>query len=119
MNIDFPFRITGDGRTADTSDASHVREMIELLLFTRPGERPMRPDFGTGLLQFVFAGNSPELASALKMTIQAALTEFLGDVIDVRDLRVEAIEAELRVTIAYMLRTTGETRSDIFVRSVS
>lgn len=119
MNIDFPFHITGDGRTATTDDPGHVREMIELLLFTQPGERPMRPDFGTGLLQFVFAGNSPELASAMNMTIQAALTQFLGDVIDVRDLRVEAIEAELRVTLAYMLRSTGETRSDIFVRSAS
>ena len=71
----------------------------------------MRPDFGTGLLQFVFAANSPELAAALKLTVQAALSQFLGDVIDVRDLRVEAIEAELRVTLAYALRTTGETRS--------
>jgi phage baseplate assembly protein W len=117
MNIDFPFRLTGDGRSASTDDASHVREMIELLLFTRSGERVMRPDFGTGLLQFVFAGNSPELASALRLTVQAALTQFLGDVIDVRDLRVEANDSELQVTVAYMLRTTGETRTDIFVRS--
>jgi phage baseplate assembly protein W len=114
MNIDFPFRITGDGRTAPVDDAGHVREMIELLLFTRSGERVMRPDFGTGLLQFVFAGNSPELASALKLTIQAALTQFLGDVIDVRDLSVEANETELEVTLAYMLRATGETRTEIF-----
>ena len=54
MNISFPYRISGDGRTAAATDADHVREMIELLLFTHAGERVMRPDFGTGLLQFVF-----------------------------------------------------------------
>jgi len=119
MNIAFPYRIAGDGRTAAATDADHVRDMIELLLFTHAGERVMRPDFGTGLLQFVFAGNSPELAAALQLTVSAALSQFLGDVIDVGELRVEAIEAELRVTLAYSLRATGEARTDTFVRNAS
>ena len=119
MNIGFPYRISGDGRTAAASDADHVREMIELLLFTHAGERVMRPDFGTGLLQFVFAGNSSELAAALQLTVSVALSQFLGDVIDVGELRVEAIEAELRVTLSYSLRATGEARIDTFVRNVS
>ena len=119
MNIDFPFRIAADGRTATTRDHDHVRDMIELLLFTQPGERVMRPDYGTGLLRFVHAANSPELAAALRLTVQAALSQFLGDVVDVRDLRVEAIDAELRVTLSYALRTTGEARTDTFVRSAS
>jgi uncharacterized protein len=119
MNIDFPYRIATDGRTATTSDADHVRDMIELVLFTQPGERVMRPDFGCGLLRFVFAPNGPELAAALQLTVRAALTQFLGDRIDVSDLRIEAIDAELRVTLAYALRSTGETRSETFVRSAS
>ena len=119
MNIDFPFHIAADGRTATTGDADHVRDMIELLLFTQPGERVMRPTLGTGLLRFVHAANSPELAAALQLTIQAALTQYLGDVVDVGDLRVEAIDAELRVTLAYALRTTGEARTDTFVRNGS
>ncbi|TKD47379.1 GPW/gp25 family protein [Azotobacter chroococcum] len=119
MNIDFPYHIAADGRTATTDDADHVRDMIELLLFTHPGERVMRPDFGTGLLQFVFAPNSPELAAALQLTVQAALTQFLGDVIEVRELRVEAIEAELRVTLAYVLRASGETQTETFARSAT
>jgi phage baseplate assembly protein W len=93
--------------------------MIELVLFTQPGERVMRPDFGTGLLRFVHAANSPELAAALRLTVQAALSQFLGDVVDVRDLRVEAIDAELRVTLSYALRATGEARTDTFVRGAS
>jgi phage baseplate assembly protein W len=118
MNIAFPFRIGADGRTATTDAASHVRDMIETILFTQAGERVMRPDFGTGLLQFVHAANSPEMAAALRLTIQAALSQFLGDLVDVRDLGVDAIDAELRVTLSYALRTTGETRTDTFVRSI-
>ena len=59
--------------------------MIEQLLFTNPGERVNRPDFGSGLLQMVFAPNSPELAAALQFTTQAALQRYLGDLIDLAD----------------------------------
>ena len=69
MNIDFPFHFDGRGRTAATGDDDHVRDMIEQLLFTSPGERVNRPDFGSGLLQLVFAPNSPELAAALQFTV--------------------------------------------------
>ena len=119
MNIDFPYRIAADGRTATTSDTDHVRDMIELVLFTQPGERIMRPDFGCGLLRYVFAPNGPELAAALQLTVHAALTRFLGDRIDVSDLRIDVIDAELRVSLAYALRRTGEVRSETFVGSAS
>ena len=71
MNIDFPFHFDGRGRTALTTDDDHIRDMIEQFLFTNPGERANRPDFGAGLLRLIFAPNSPELAAALKVTIQA------------------------------------------------
>ena len=119
MNIDFPYRIAGDGRTAITNDADHVRDMIELLLFTHLGERVMRPDFGTGLLQYVFAPNSPELAATLQVTLQASLSRWLGDLIDLREATVESVEAELRVTVSYALRATGEVRQDTFTRQVA
>ena len=54
-----------------------------------PGERVNRPDFGSGLLQLVFAPNSPELAAALQFTVQAALQRWLGDVIEVQRLEVD------------------------------
>ena len=65
MNIDFPFHFDSRGRTASTSDEDHIRDMIEQVLFTGPGERVNRPDFGTGLMQLVFAPNSDELAATL------------------------------------------------------
>lgn len=106
--FDFPFRFDARGRTADTSEAEHVRDMIELLLFTRSGERVYRPDFGGGLDQLIFAPNSPELAATLQFTLQAALQRWLGDLIDVQALSVASEEATLRVNLVYRLRSSGE-----------
>jgi phage baseplate assembly protein W len=117
MNIDFPFRFDALGRTAATDDADHVRDMIEALLFTSAGERVNRPDFGSGLLQAVFGPNSPELATALQFTTQAALQRWLGNVIDLRGLEFTADEAALRVVVRYVIRRTGEQQAETFVRS--
>jgi Bacteriophage baseplate protein W len=119
MNVDFPYRIAANGRTALTDDADHVRDMIELVLFSSPGERVMRPDFGTGLLQSVFSPNTPEVAAALRLTVQAALNKWLGDVMTVQDISVEAIDSELRVAVAYSVTATGEAQVATFVRSTA
>jgi len=116
MNIDFPFAFDQRGRTATTGENDHVRDLIEQLLFTNPGERVNRPDFGTGLTQLIFAPNSPELAAAVQFTLQAALDRWLSDVIDVRALEVTCEEATLRVSLTYALKRTGETRQDTFTR---
>ena len=119
MNIDFPFRFDASGRTAGTDDADHVRDMIEQLLLTRPGERVHRPDFGSGLLHAVFEPNSPELAKALEFTTRAALQRWLGDVIEVRALDFTADDARLQVTLIYLVRSTGEQRTDSFEMGVA
>jgi Bacteriophage baseplate protein W len=119
MNIDFPFHFDQTGRTASTDYEDHIRDMIEQLLFTNPGERVNRPDFGSGLLQMVFAPNSPELASALQFTTQAALQRYLGDLIDLRELQVTAEDARLNVTVRYALRRTGNETTETFLRSTA
>jgi phage baseplate assembly protein W len=120
MNIDFPLRIGADGRTrASADDAKHVRDMIELLLFTQPGERVMRPDFGAGLLQYAFGPNRPELAATLQAMIQGALAQWLGDLIELRAVQVESDDATLRATVVYALRASGDVRSDTFTRSAT
>ena len=116
MNIDFPFHFDRRGRTAATDDNDHIRDMIEQLLLTSPGERVNRPGFGSGLMQLVFAPNSPELAAALQFTMQAALQQWLGDVIEVRGLEVVSQDATLTVDLAYAVRKTGETRRETFTR---
>jgi hypothetical protein len=117
MNIDFPFHFDSRGRTALTDDSDHIRDMIEQFLFTNAGERVNRPDFGSGLLQMVFAPNSPELTAALQHTVQAGLQRWLGDLIEVKGLEVTSEDSSLRVMVQYALRRTGEVRVDTFERS--
>lgn len=119
MNIDFPFHFDRRGATATTGYADHVRDLLEQLLFTAPGERINRPDFGCGLMQLVFAPNSPELAAAVQATIQGAIAQWLGDVVDVRALDVEARDATLRVELDYVLRATGQAQRETFTREIA
>ncbi len=119
MDIDFPFHFDLGKRTATTTTEDNVRDMIEQLLFTNPGERVNRPDFGSGLLQLVFAPNSPELAAALRFTTQAALQQYLGAVIDVQSLEVAAEDANLTVYLKYLLRAAGEVRDLTLSRSTT
>src|SRR5215204_4092369 len=114
MNIDFPYHFDNRGRTATTGDDDHIRDVIEQLLFTKPGERVNRPDFGSGLMQLVFAPNSPELAATLEFSLQAALQRWLGDLIEVMDLEVTSEGATLRVVVQYVVRRTGELRTETF-----
>jgi uncharacterized protein len=116
MNIDFPFQFDSRGRTATTTDDDHIRDMIEQLLFTNPGERVNRPDFGSGLLQMVFAPNSPELAAALQFTMQAALQRYLGDLIDLQSLEVSVQDSTLNVVVGYVVRRTQESQTETFQR---
>jgi uncharacterized protein len=116
MNIDFPFHFDHLGRTATTTENDHIRDMIEQLLFTNPGERVNRPNFGSGLMQLLFAPNSFELAATLQFTMQASLQQWLGDVIDVQALEVTTKESTLQVFLRYGIRRTGEERTEIFER---
>lgn len=118
MNIDYPFHFDNRGRTAATDDDDHIRDMIEEFLFTNPGERVNRPDFGSGLLQMVFAPNSPEIASALQLTIQAGLQRWLGDVIVVQKVEVTSEEATLNVLVQYVVRRTNQTQTATFTQNV-
>ncbi len=118
-DIDFPFYFDHRGRTGQTGGDAHIRNLIEQLLFTEAGERVNRPDFGSGLLQLVFAPNSPELAATLRFTVQAALQRWLGDVIEVQDLAVESNESTLSLHLQYRVLRTNEVRQDSFARSLT
>lgn len=113
-NLAFPWQIDRRGRTAVAPDDAHVLQMIELVLFTNPGERVNRPDFGSGLQQLVFAPNSPELAATVQYTMQAALQRYLGDVIVVDTLEVTSVDARLVVFVSYARRDTGQASSAEF-----
>src|SRR5437764_6836077 len=118
MNIAFPYQIDGSGRTATRPDDDHIRDMIEQLLFTNPGERVNRPNFGSGLLQMVFEPNSTELAAALQFTLQASLQQTLGNLIQLQGVQVDAIESTLQVTVQYVIRTDQQFETAQFSREI-
>lgn len=118
MQIDYPFRHDVRGRTSETGDEAHIRDLVEQLLFTMPGERVMRPTFGSGLAQLVFQPNSEELATAVQFLIQGNLQQWLGEIITVEAVEVTSTDSTIEVQVQYMLRRTEERRTEQFSRPV-
>lgn len=115
-HLDFPYHFDGRGRSAQTGDADHVRDLIEQVLLTAPGERVMRPDFGSGLLQLVFEPNSAPVAAATQMLVQASLQQHLSHLIAVQQVQVENLDSTLLVSIDYrLLRDGSEQRATVQV----
>ena len=118
MQVDFPYHVDARGRTAPATDDDHVRDLIEQVLFTAPGERVNRPTFGSGLLQLVFAPNSDELATATQFLVQGALQQWLGDLIEVEAVDVETRRRDARGDRRLPARAArGERQTATFSRA--
>jgi phage baseplate assembly protein W len=109
-DVDFPFGFDATGRTRSAGREDHVRDLVEQVLFTGPGERVNRPQFGSGLLGLVFEPNSSALAAATRARVDGALQQWLAEVISVEGVHVRAEESTLEVTVAYVVRATQERR---------
>ncbi|MEM6398641.1 MAG: GPW/gp25 family protein [Cyanobacteria bacterium P01_D01_bin.116] len=116
-NINYPFYFDGRGRTAQVTKSEHIRNLIEQVLFTSPGERVNRPNFGSGILQLLFAPNSDALATATQMSVQGSLQQWLGDLIQVEAVDVKSEDATLKVTVQYLVRRTQQREVAQFSRS--
>jgi phage baseplate assembly protein W len=108
MNLKFPYQFNNLGRTSEANDDEHIRNMIEQVLFTSPGERVNRPDFGSGLLNLVFEPNSNEMAATTQFLVQGALQQFLGHLIEVNSVQVTSIDSVLEVVVNYTIRSTQQ-----------
>jgi hypothetical protein len=117
MHVAHPFRFDGRGRTAEAGRDEHIRDMIEQVLFTSPGERVNRPTFGSGLLQLLFAPNGDALAAAAHLSVQGALQEWLGSEIQVESVDVQSQDSTLTVVVQYTVRRTQERHLARFERS--
>jgi len=106
--IRLPYGTDGRGRTASCTEHQHVRELIEQLMLTSPGERVMRPTFGGALMQRIFEPGGPELLATTKYVVQASLSQYLGSRITVDTLEVESRDNLLVVTVTWTLLRTGE-----------
>ena len=118
MQIAYPFHLDGTGRTATTDQQTHIRDLIEQVLFAAPGERVNRPTFGTGLLQLAFAPNSDELAAATQFLVQGALQQWLGDLIEVQAVQVTSQDSTIQVFVQYVIRRTLQSQTAQFSREV-
>lgn len=118
MQIDYPFQFDGRGRTTQVNEDQHIRDLIEQVLFTSPGERVNRPDFGSGLRQLLFAPNGTELAATVQFLTQGTLQQWLGDLIQVEAVQVVNNEAILEVTVQYIVRRTQQRVVAQFTRTL-
>jgi phage baseplate assembly protein W len=115
-DVAYPFAIEARGRTALAAANDHIRQMIEQVLFTEPGERVNRPTFGCGLRQLLFAPNDTALAAALNVTLQSSLQLWLGDLIEIAALEVAAEDAVLTIDLTYVVRATQQRLTTRFTR---
>jgi phage baseplate assembly protein W len=112
--LDFPFSLDEHGRSATTDADDHIRDMIHLVLFTTPGERVNRPEFGCGVKQLVFAPLSDALAAATEQLIHGALIRWLDPVISLEEISAAVNDARLEIKVSYVRRETGERREEVF-----
>jgi phage baseplate assembly protein W len=117
-NVDYPYHVDGRGRTADTGAEDHIRDLIEQVLFTAPGERVMRPEFGSGLYALVFEPGGPELVATTQHLVQGSLQQELGSLIAVDSVQVTQDEGTLDVFVSYVVLQTRQQSQAAFSRSV-
>jgi uncharacterized protein len=117
VDVAFPLQVGSLGRTGAADPERHLRDLIEQLLFTAPGERVNRPGFGTPLVQLLFLPNAEPLAAATRAAVEGALTQWLGELIQVRGVDAVADESVLRVTVRYAARRTGSEQVATFTRT--
>lgn len=111
----FPLRIDASApRLASRSE--HIRGQIEQVLFTLPGERVFRPEFGAGVKALVFEPNDTPLWQITKRRLLASLADALQGEVDAKSLEVDVSggDAALTISIAYTLAAIGHRESQVF-----
>ncbi|MCP4428755.1 MAG: GPW/gp25 family protein [Chloroflexi bacterium] len=103
-NFGFPFSVNEKYHIDATGGDEAIRGKMIQVLFTAPGERVNKPEFGCGLFNLVFEPNNPILAAAMEFTVGQALTRWLSDDILVDGVDVEAEGEVVFIEIAYTRR---------------
>ena len=112
----FPLRTDATGGIALVSREKEIEEAIRLILGTAPGERPMRPEFGCRINEYVFASADGGTANAIAAEVKHALRRWEPR-IDVQDVVVtfDARDATtLYIDIRYAIRRTNDRRNLVF-----
>lgn len=114
VDLSFPLRLDNRGRLATSNYARHIGELIEQVLFTRPGERVNRPDFGTPIPGAVFDSATPELMTQLQYMVQTSLHRFMDGAISVENVAVVQVENRIEITINYTILVLDQSFEQTF-----
>ena len=114
----FPMTVGPEGATVATR-LEHVRAIIEQVLFTNPGERWFRPNFGVGAVALVFEPNAPALWNVTKKRMTVSLDDALAGEVDPKTIEVSIDEqasndAQLIVTVGFTLAAINHTERNSF-----
>ena len=114
--LGFPLRTDHRGGVALVRSDEDVREAITLVLGTTPGERPMRPEFGCRLQEFVFDGVDAYTVGRMRDEVLRALARWEPriDVLDVTFDLSEFDAGRLLLDISYVLRATNDVRNLVY-----
>lgn len=110
MKLNFPFKVSSSGRSAQASQEEHIQQMIEQLLFTTPGERVNRPDFGTGLKSALFAPINDEMTTIIQSAVQGELQQQLGHLVQVQEVHVESEDTTVKVLVRYLISSSQQNQ---------
>lgn len=116
MTMGFPFAFANTGRTRVPDAEQRLAELVEMLLFTIPGERVMRPTLGTPVSELLFEGMNDALDAALQVAVHAALSQNLAGIIDVREVEVTSNDTTIDVSIVYAPLGEQRSRAILFKR---
>ncbi|MBE1273628.1 GPW/gp25 family protein [Enterovibrio baiacu] len=116
---DFPYRIDTQGRTATTLHPDLIRDRIEQVLFTQPGERVMMPTFGCGLDRLLFAPAGDVVAEETRTLVATALQTWMPDDIELTEVTVNFIGSALQIDVGYNLLPSGDPQSASFTREAA
>lgn len=118
MWLDYPFHVGKEGSIAVADADKHLRDGIEQVLFTNPGERVNLPEFGCGIRNFIFAGNSDILAATMQFTVMQSLERWMGNVITVDQVNVRSIDETLYIDIVFTKKETQERMKVVFSENI-
>ncbi len=112
----FPVRVSATGGIALVSNEREIEEAIRLVLGTAPGERPMRPEFGCRIHQYLFASSDATTAGMIAADVKNSLLRWEPR-IEVLDVTVGYDELEpalVYIDVRYRIRSTNDARNLVF-----
>ena len=114
--VAFPLRVDRRGGVALSRDNDDVQEAIALILGTAPGERPMRPEFGCGVHDYIFESVDAYALGRIEYEILVALDRWEPriEVLAIEFDLSNSDRGELMIDITYQLRATNDIRNLVY-----